>query len=147
MPQPRAGALRFSWGSSPSENASGRLIIQKTRWPRFRASRFGYNAVARCSGCRTLRCSKGTLMSIRFCIALLLTTAALVLTEHPHSALVQPAVIKMHLRPEQRVASGVFSLKAMGQPIRVLAFGDFGDGGPGQREAAAAMRRYHKQHP
>ncbi len=40
----------------------------------------------------------------------------------------------------------VFSVKPAGQPIRVLAFGDFGQDTPGQREAAAAMLQYHRQH-
>jgi tartrate-resistant acid phosphatase type 5 len=41
----------------------------------------------------------------------------------------------------------VFALKAESQPIRVLAFGDFGDGSVGQKEVAAAMLRYHRQTP
>jgi predicted phosphodiesterase len=53
----------------------------------------------------------------------------------------------MHLRPELQVAAGSFSLKASGQPIRVLAFGDFGDGSDGQREVAAATLQYHRQRP
>jgi len=86
-------------------------------------------------------------MSKRFRVAVILSVAAFVLIGHPQAALIPPHVIKMRLRPEQQVASSVFSLKAKGQPIRVLAFGDFGDGGEGQREVAVAMRQYHKQHP
>jgi hypothetical protein len=40
----------------------------------------------------------------------------------------------------------MFSLKPAGQPIRVLAFGDFGDGGAAQKRVAAAMLQYHRQH-
>ncbi len=39
-----------------------------------------------------------------------------------------------------------FSLKPAAMPIRVLAFGDFGDGGDAQKRVAAAMLRYHEQH-
>lgn len=41
----------------------------------------------------------------------------------------------------------VFSVKPQPQPIRVLAFGDFGDGSDSQRQVAAAMRRYHRRRP
>jgi len=51
------------------------------------------------------------------------------------------------LQPELQVAPPLFSLKPGGQPIRVLAFGDFGDGGKGQREVASAMLQYHRQRP
>jgi tartrate-resistant acid phosphatase type 5 len=37
-------------------------------------------------------------------------------------------------------------LKPAAMPIRVLAFGDFGDGGEAQKLVAAAMLRYHQQH-
>jgi tartrate-resistant acid phosphatase type 5 len=40
----------------------------------------------------------------------------------------------------------LFSVKPSGQPIRVLAFGDFGDGNEPQKRVAAAMLRYHQQH-
>ena len=40
----------------------------------------------------------------------------------------------------------LFSLKPAPMPIRVLAFGDFGDGGEAQKRVAAAMLRYHQQH-
>jgi len=40
-----------------------------------------------------------------------------------------------------------FSLKPAGQPIRVLAFGDFGNGSKEQRETAAAMLKFHRQTP
>jgi tartrate-resistant acid phosphatase type 5 len=39
-----------------------------------------------------------------------------------------------------------FSLKPAGSSIRVLAFGDFGDGSDPQKRVAAAMLRYHQQH-
>jgi hypothetical protein len=39
----------------------------------------------------------------------------------------------------------LFSVKPAAQPIRVLAFGDFGDGGEPQKRVAAAMLRYHQQ--
>ncbi|MCI0622017.1 MAG: metallophosphoesterase [Acidobacteria bacterium] len=41
----------------------------------------------------------------------------------------------------------LFSLKATDQPIRVLAFGDFGNGSLEQKEVAAAMQRYHREQP
>jgi tartrate-resistant acid phosphatase type 5 len=41
----------------------------------------------------------------------------------------------------------LFSLKAAGETIRVLAFGDYGQGTDFQRQTAAAMLRYHRQHP
>jgi hypothetical protein len=40
-----------------------------------------------------------------------------------------------------------FSLKPQGSPVRVLAFGDFGDGSEPQKRVAASMLRYHQQHP
>jgi hypothetical protein len=39
----------------------------------------------------------------------------------------------------------VFAVKPATGRIRVLAFGDFGNGGPEQREVAAAMQKYHAQ--
>jgi hypothetical protein len=39
----------------------------------------------------------------------------------------------------------MFSVKPAGQPVRVLAFGDYGDGGDAQKRVAAAMLRYHQQ--
>ncbi len=41
----------------------------------------------------------------------------------------------------------LFSLKAAGQPIRVLAFGDFGIGTPAQKEVAEAMLKFHRRTP
>lgn len=41
----------------------------------------------------------------------------------------------------------VFSLKPAGSAVRVLAFGDFGDGSDAQKRVAAAMLRYHQQQP
>jgi len=38
----------------------------------------------------------------------------------------------------------LFSLKPAGQPVRVLAFGDFGQGTPGQQRTAQAMLRFHE---
>ncbi len=40
----------------------------------------------------------------------------------------------------------MFSVKASGQPIRVLAFGDFGDGSEAQRRVAGSMLQYHQEH-
>jgi hypothetical protein len=40
-----------------------------------------------------------------------------------------------------------FSLKAEREPIRVLAFGDFGTGSPAQKQVAAAMLQYHRKSP
>jgi hypothetical protein len=39
----------------------------------------------------------------------------------------------------------VFAVKPAAEPIRVLAFGDFGDGGEPQKRVAAAMLRYHQR--
>lgn len=41
----------------------------------------------------------------------------------------------------------LFSLKPAGSAVRVLAFGDFGDGTDPQKRVAAAMLRYHQQQP
>ena len=41
----------------------------------------------------------------------------------------------------------VFSVKPPNQPIRVLAFGDFGQGTPGQQLTAHAMLRFHRRTP
>jgi tartrate-resistant acid phosphatase type 5 len=41
----------------------------------------------------------------------------------------------------------VFAVKSASRPIRVLAFGDFGDGSVEQQEVAAAMLRYHQGRP
>lgn len=46
-----------------------------------------------------------------------------------------------------QVPPPLFSLKALDQPIRVLAFGDFGNGSEQQKEVAAAMQRYHQTQP
>ena len=78
-------------------------------------------------------------MSRRFWVAVAFVLVAFVL-------LGQPQATRM-LQPELQVAPPLFSLKPGGQPIRVLAFGDFGDGGKGQREVASAMLQYHRQRP
>jgi tartrate-resistant acid phosphatase type 5 len=78
-------------------------------------------------------------MSPRFWVAVAFVLVAFVL-------LGQPQATRM-LQPELQVAPPLFSLKPGGQPIRVLAFGDFGDGGKGQREVASAMLQYHRQRP
>ena len=41
----------------------------------------------------------------------------------------------------------LFSLKPADQPVRVLAFGDYGDGSAAQKQVAGAMLRYHQQRP
>jgi tartrate-resistant acid phosphatase type 5 len=46
-----------------------------------------------------------------------------------------------------RVPPPIFSLKAQDQPIRVLAFGDFGTGSPAQINTAKAMVEFNKSHP
>ncbi|MEP7272424.1 MAG: metallophosphoesterase [Acidobacteriota bacterium] len=46
-----------------------------------------------------------------------------------------------------RIPPEVFSLKKSDEPVRVLAFGDFGTGSEGQKKAAAAMQGYHRQSP
>ena len=85
-------------------------------------------------------------MSRRFWVAAAFVLMALVLPGQPQVTEIPIRNIKA-LRPELRVAPGVFSLKGASQPIRVLAFGDFGDGSQGQKEVAAAMLQYHRQRP
>jgi tartrate-resistant acid phosphatase type 5 len=46
-----------------------------------------------------------------------------------------------------RIPPAKFSLKPDNQPVRVLAFGDFGTGSPGQKQTAAAMADLHKKTP
>jgi hypothetical protein len=41
----------------------------------------------------------------------------------------------------------LFEKKVHGEPVRVLAFGDYGTGSDEQKATAAAMRRYHASHP
>ena len=67
-------------------------------------------------------------MSRRFWVLTVLNLVAYVLLGQPQVTKTPPGNIKVHLRPELRVAPGVFSLKGASQPIRVLAFGDYGDG-------------------
>jgi tartrate-resistant acid phosphatase type 5 len=85
------------------------------------------------------------MMSRRFWVAAILATATFGLLGQP--ARVPPDPAKLRLKPELQVASGIFSVKGPGQPIRVLAFGDFGDGSRKQRSVAAAMLQYHQQRP
>jgi hypothetical protein len=54
--------------------------------------------------------------------------------------------IKLQLPVSMRQAPPIFSLKPASQPIRVLAFGDYGDGEQDQKDVAAAMLAYHRQH-
>lgn len=46
-----------------------------------------------------------------------------------------------------QVPPPVFSVAPAGRTVRVLAFGDFGDGSAAQRLVAAAMARYHRRSP
>jgi len=46
-----------------------------------------------------------------------------------------------------RIAPDRFSLKSEDQPVRVLAFGDFGTGSKEQKQVAAAMLQFHRQTP
>jgi len=46
-----------------------------------------------------------------------------------------------------RVPPPLFAVAPAGEPIRVLAFGDFGTGSAAQKQTAAAMVAYHKTHP
>jgi tartrate-resistant acid phosphatase type 5 len=46
-----------------------------------------------------------------------------------------------------RIVPPIFSLKPAQEPVRVLAFGDFGNGSAEQKQVAAAMLRYHHQTP
>jgi hypothetical protein len=46
-----------------------------------------------------------------------------------------------------RASPPVFSLKAAEQPVRVVAFGDFGTGSEAQKQVAAAVLKYHRQTP
>jgi tartrate-resistant acid phosphatase type 5 len=54
---------------------------------------------------------------------------------------------KIQLPGFLRVPPPIFSLKAADQPIRALAFGDFGTGSAAQVETAKAMVAFHKSHP
>lgn len=86
-------------------------------------------------------------MSRRLWVAAVLALVALLLLRQPQDAQNPSASIKMHLRPELQVAPGPFSLKDAAKPIRVLAFGDFGNGSQNQKEVAASMLQYHRQRP
>ena len=46
-----------------------------------------------------------------------------------------------------RVPPPTFSLKAADKAVRVLAFGDYGNGSEEQKQVATAMQRYHRQTP
>jgi tartrate-resistant acid phosphatase type 5 len=46
-----------------------------------------------------------------------------------------------------RTVPPIFSLKPAAEPVRVLAFGDFGNGSVEQKQVAAAMLRFHRQTP
>jgi tartrate-resistant acid phosphatase type 5 len=46
-----------------------------------------------------------------------------------------------------RVSPPVFSLKAAEQPVRVVAFGDFGTGSEAQKQVASAILKFHRQAP
>ena len=46
-----------------------------------------------------------------------------------------------------RIVPPIFSLKSTQESVRVLAFGDFGNGSTGQKQVAASMLRYHRQTP
>lgn len=46
-----------------------------------------------------------------------------------------------------RTPPPIFSLKKTDEPVRILAFGDFGTGSEGQKQTAAAMVRYHRETP
>jgi predicted MPP superfamily phosphohydrolase len=46
-----------------------------------------------------------------------------------------------------RTPPPLFSLKRADEPVRILAFGDFGTGSDAQKQTAAAMVRYHRQTP
>ncbi|HYV04366.1 MAG TPA: metallophosphoesterase [Blastocatellia bacterium] len=46
-----------------------------------------------------------------------------------------------------RVPPPLFSLKPDSQPVRVLAFGDFGTGSGNQKQVAASMAEYHRKTP
>lgn len=46
-----------------------------------------------------------------------------------------------------RTPPPIFSLKKADEPVRILAFGDFGTGSEPQKQTAAAMVKYHRQTP
>ena len=46
-----------------------------------------------------------------------------------------------------RTPPPIFSLKESDRAVRVLAFGDFGNGSEGQKQVAAAMLKFHRQTP
>jgi predicted phosphodiesterase len=86
-------------------------------------------------------------MSRRFWLAVVLGVVVCGFLGRPGAATLQPKDIKARLKPELQKAPALFSLKPAEHPIRVLAFGDFGDGRKGQREVALGMLRYHQQWP
>ncbi|MEP7274304.1 MAG: hypothetical protein ABI882_22615, partial [Acidobacteriota bacterium] len=46
-----------------------------------------------------------------------------------------------------RVPPPVFAVKRADEPVRVLAFGDFGNGSPEQKQVAEAMQGFHRRTP
>jgi len=86
-------------------------------------------------------------MSRRFWLVVVLGAIVCGLLGRPGAAKLEPKDIKTRLKSELQTAPALFALKPAGHPIRVLAFGDFGDGRKGQREVAAGMSQYHQQRP
>lgn len=82
----------------------------------------------------------------RIWIACILVLATSTAPGEPQTSRTVSEAIKQSLPLALRQAPAVFSLKAEGLPIRVLAFGDYGDGRQSQREVAAAMLQYHRKH-
>lgn len=78
---------------------------------------------------------------------ILLSIIAVALLGEPQAARISSETIKAQLPLSMRQAPPLFSLKPTDQPIRVLAFGDYGDGSRHQKDVAAAMLKYHRQRP
>src|SRR5215203_1602527 len=61
----------------------------------------------------------------------------------PEKGEMEAADICENLSFPSQAASAPPAIKPPSESVRVLAFGDFGDGGPGQEEVAKAMATYH----
>ncbi len=85
-------------------------------------------------------------MTRRVWIGLFVALAVVTISGEPKTTRTPSEIIKKSLPLTLQQAPALFSLKPDSQPVRVLAFGDYGDGGKGQRDVAAAMLRYHRKH-
>jgi hypothetical protein len=88
---------------------------------------------------------KFMLRALKLCI--LCGLIAFGLFAAPPATKLSPEAIKASLPEAFRQAPPLFRLKPAEQAIRVLGFGDFGDGSREQRSVASAMLQYHRLHP